>query len=208
MRSRHIGLRLAAAFLAGGVAVGFAGGAAAQESDWPCVQRLVPRLEGGQMWSGPPLDSVAGRQPSRETAALAAALADPNLAPEETAAKVRAFAEGLPEAERAQALTLLFAAALDQLNAKRGDVIEKIRRYARGQQRLADRIADETRDLEELRAQPKAEATRVAELQAARDWDLRVHIDRQRYLTLVCEQPVRLEQRAFALARAIQEHLP
>ena len=27
--------------------------ALAQEADWPCVQRLVPKLEAGQVWSGP-----------------------------------------------------------------------------------------------------------------------------------------------------------
>ena len=30
-----------------------------QSTDWPCVQRLVPKLEAGQMWSGPPLEEVA-----------------------------------------------------------------------------------------------------------------------------------------------------
>jgi hypothetical protein len=35
-----------------------------------------------------------------------------------------------------------------------------------------------------------------------------VFTDRQRSLALVCDQPVRLEQRAFALARVIQEQLP
>ena len=41
----------------------------------------------------------------------------------------------------------------------------------------------------------------------ARQWDLRVFEDRQRVLRQICEQPVRLEQRAFALSRALQAEL-
>ena len=40
------------------------------------------------------------------------------------------------------------------------------------------------------------------------DWDTRIFTDRQAQLTYVCETPVILEQRAFALGRAIAGHLP
>ncbi|RYI14311.1 MAG: hypothetical protein EON48_11985, partial [Acetobacteraceae bacterium] len=40
------------------------------------------------------------------------------------------------------------------------------------------------------------------------DWDVRIFTDRQAQLTYVCETPVILEQRAFALGRAIAGHLP
>ena len=36
-------------------------------------------------------------------------------------------------------------------------------------------------------------------------WDTLIYTDRQKSMTLVCDQPVQLEQRAFALARIIQE---
>jgi hypothetical protein len=205
-----LGLRTLAALLAWTAMVASGGTAAvvAQESDWPCVQRLVPRLQGGQMWAGPPLETVSERPPDPETPRLAEELADLDLAPEAASAKVATFAASVPEGDREAALTLLFATVLDRLNAERGGMVEGIRRYARRQQQLAEQIAAETRDLEALRRDSAADATRVAEVQAARDWDLRVHTDRQRALGVVCDQPVRLEQRAFALARMIQEHLP
>ncbi len=42
---------------------------------------------------------------------------------------------------------------------------------------------------------------------AQRGWDLRLYEDRSDSLAYLCEQPVVLEQRAFALARAIAKHL-
>jgi len=45
-------------------------------------------------------------------------------------------------------------------------------------------------------------------LQQQVDWDARIFDDRQRLLPAVCEQPRVLEQRLFALSRAIQEELP
>ena len=88
-------------------------------------------------------------------------------------------------------------------------MIEGVKRYARGQRRLAERIGAETRELDRLQRSDGGDAVPAAQdLRAARDWDARVFGDRQRSLRLVCEQPVRLEQRAFALARVIQEQLP
>jgi hypothetical protein len=188
-------------------ALGAGGQVAAQDSDWPCVQRLVPRLEAGQMWAGPPLENGAG-EPAPDLEALAEQLADPALAPEAVAEKVRAYQDGVPPDRREQALAGLFKASLDRINAERATLIEGIKRYARGQRRLAERIAAETRELDRLQRSAGGDAGQVQDLQAARDWDARVFTDRQRSLALVCDQPVRLEQRAFALARLIQEQLP
>lgn len=182
--------------------------ARAQERDWPCPQRLVPTLEGGQMWAGPPLptDSEEGMPP--DVAALAQELTNVDLPPETVAAKVQAYAAALPAEQRNAGLARLFAASLAVINAERSDMIGGIKRYTQRQQRLAERIAGETRELEALRRDASADPAKVGELEASRDWDLRVHSDRQRALRQVCDQPVRLEQRAFALARTIQEELP
>jgi hypothetical protein len=188
-------------------ALGTGGQAAAQQNDWPCVQRLVPRLEAGQMWAGPPLEDGAG-EPARDLEALAEQLADPGLAPEAAAEKVGAYLDGVPPDRRGQALAQLFKATLDRINAERATLIEGIKRYARGQRRLAERIGAETRELDRLQRSGGGDAAQARDLQAARDWDARVFSDRQRSLGLVCDQPVRLEQRAFALARVIQEQLP
>jgi hypothetical protein len=182
--------------------------ARAQDKDWPCVQRLVPQLEAGQMWSGPPLDGAPEGPVPRGVVPLAVELIDPGVPQERVEARVAAFATELPPEARAAGLTALFQSSLERLNAERGHVIAGIKRYARRQQQLADKIAGEIRELEAVRKVPDADQAKIDELQTARDWDTRVYTDRQRQLGLVCDQPVRLEQRAFALARTIQGHLP
>jgi hypothetical protein len=193
------------------VVLGTAAPASAQAeaaADWPCVQRLVPRLEAGQMWSGPPLQPVDRPPPAVQEAARR--LVDLKASPEAIAAAVKEFRDLQPEADRGRALGQLFALSLDWLNDEREVVIRGIGRFARGQQALADKIVAETREeqrLQEASAAPDT-AGALEQLQAARQWDTRIYTDRQRSLTLVCEQPVELEQRAFALARIIQEQLP
>ena len=201
--------RLALLVLMAGVALlaPCRGTALAQDGDWPCVQRLVPRLESGQMWPGPPIDAIADAQPSVAVSTLAVELSDLSLTDAELASRVQAFAASLAPESRETELVHLFAATLEEINRTRAGLIEGIRRYARGQQQLAQRIARENRALDEERT-AGADPVRLAELQASREWATRVHLDRQRQLTLVCDQPVRLEQRAFALARLIQEQLP
>ena len=46
------------------------------------------------------------------------------------------------------------------------------------------------------------------EVEKQLDWSTRIFQDRQQSLTYVCETPVVLEQRAFALGRAVESHLP
>lgn len=181
--------------------------AQAQANDWPCVQRLVPQLEAGQMWSGPALPAPGDQQPSPEVSMLAERLANVKTAPEEVETEVKAFADSQPPDQRQAALSQLFAAAFTRLNSERSILIGGIKHYARGQRLLADKVAAETREAQALSQQPAPDAARLDDLQTTRAWDTRVFTDRQRQLRLVCDQPVLVEQRAFALARIIQEQM-
>ena len=176
-----------------------------QPSDWPCAQRLVPKLEAGQMWSGPPGEAPA--QPSVEMQELARRLIEPKIPIETLSPEVTAYRDRLPEAERAPAMGQLFALSLDWLNDERSKMIAGIERYAQGQRALADRIVAETREAESLEQAATADAARIDGLRSTAAWDSRVFTDRQHSLRLVCDQPVLLEQRAFALARIIQDNL-
>ena len=117
----------------------------AQASDWPCVQRLVPELEPGLMWSGPALEPVG--RPGPELQEAARKLIDPKVAPDKVTAQVQDFAAQQPEGERARAMGQLFALSLDWLNDEREAVIRGVKRYAVGQKELADRIVAETKAL-------------------------------------------------------------
>ena len=102
----------------------------------------------------------------------------------------------------------LFALSLDWLNDERELDDRRHPALRQGQRALADRIVAETREVETLE-QAAAPPTPPASTACARPraWDTRVFTDRQRSLRLVCDQPVLLEQRAFALARIIQDSL-
>ena len=69
---------------------------------------------------------------------------------------------------------------------------------------LADKIGRLAGDLSAL---PASDAAKREELEQQRLWDIRIYEDRERSLTYICEQPVLLEQRVFALAREIMNHL-
>ena len=48
---------------------------------------------------------------------------------------------------------------------------------------------------------------RRADLEAQMTWRARIFDDREKLLPLVCEQPVVIERRLFALSRALSEEL-
>ena len=118
--------------------------------------------------------------------------------------EIQVYAASLTAKSRAQELTSLFVGVLATINAERDEAIQGIARYARRQQRLATRVERATAELERL---PQGESPRRKDLQRQVDWDTRIFEERERSLAFVCESPVLLEQRAFALARAIMNQL-
>ena len=186
--------------------VALAGPTAAAEfgdPDWPCVQRKVPELALRQMWAGPlPDDAWKKNDEIRE---LARHLVPRRVTPEEIAAEAGAYAAGLPPDARAQGLADLFAAVLQRINAERGQVIAGIGRYARHQQQMTERIDAREDEIAALQAVPddRKDRDKIEELQDALAWDTRVYKERAQALTYVCETPVLLEQRAFAIARTL-----
>ena len=195
---RGLALLVAGALLAGTPAAGPVRAQPA-DRDWPCPQRLVPQIVAGAIWSGPPLDEVKEHWATdADVAPLVPKLASRDTPVELAEAQIASFADKFPPEARDAKLTLLFVGVLEFLNGERGKLIEGIKRYTQRQRALADKIAATTRKLQD---EP------TPEIRAERDWDLRVFEDRNRSLRQVCDQPVAVEQRAFALARAIQSHL-
>jgi hypothetical protein len=125
---------------------------------------------------------------------------------EEAEVAIDEFAHGLAPEERNAALARLFAGVLEQINQQRSDIIAGIRQYTRKQQHLAAKIAQDSQKLANLQPGTTPDAP-TQELLDARQWDLRVFEDRRRLLPQICEQPVLLEQRAFALSRVMQAEL-
>jgi hypothetical protein len=177
--------------------------AAGEDPEWPCVQRLVPEIAPAVIWSGPPIDSVAA-EPSPAIDQLAGELAARRVPLAEAEAQVGAFADTLAPEHKHEQLTHLFARTLEIINRDRTSIIQGIKKYARGERALAEAITEKN---ERLSALPTDQVLERETLIAERDWDIRIYDDRRGSLPYLCEQPVLLEQRAFALARAIAGHL-
>lgn len=186
------------------MAAGPALAATGTDPDWPCIQRKQPHLSLGQVWTGPvPDDQAAALAGDPQIDALAARLEQRRLPVEEAEAEIARFAAGADDAR----LTALMLAVFNKIEPDRSALIDGIARYGRSQVALAKRIEERRAEMAELEKadQPDFDAMDAAE--EALDWDQRVFTERQQSLTYVCETPVILEQRAFAIGRAIASHL-
>jgi hypothetical protein len=182
--------------------------AARAQSEWPCVQREVPQISPGTVWSGGPLDADDQSWSTDEKIApKVAEVSSRRKTTEEAIAAIDAFAADLKE-DRAKVLTSLFAGVLQNVNSERRRIMAGIKRYARKQAALADRIRDRTKTRAELdlNASPSEDDKRkLAELDEQISWDTRIYDEREQSLRYVCEVPVLMEQRLFQIGRHVSQ---
>lgn len=177
------------------------------DPNWPCVQRKVPKITLGAAWSGPVFDpATVDWKSDQKVVQLASFLQQRRVPLEEATKAIATFAEEVGDA-RNERLTLLFAALFDRMNVERSDVINGIGRFAKKQREFADSVRASTAELDKFRNDPQSDPMQV---QARTDEMLtktRVFAERQQALTFVCEVPVNIEQRLFALGKAIQAQM-
>jgi hypothetical protein len=176
----------------------------AADPDWPCVQRLVPRISAAALWSGPAPEGDWRAEP--DVAALVARIAPRAVEEAEGVAAIAAFAAPLDAPARRHTLPLAFAGLLAQANAQRDVLIEQIRRFTRRQRDLAEIARNVAAELRTLPAEAPPE--RRAELEQRRHFTARAFEESERTLRYACEAPVRLEARLGAYGRALQAALP
>ena len=175
----------------------------AAETDWPCVQRRVVELSVAQMWAGPPIDPATSLwRDDQAVASLVRSLASRRTSLDEASAAIERFSNALGTDNDAK-LALLFAGVFEVINTERRRLINGIERYARKQRSLADQISETGRILTQS-TNPTPERTA---LEQKLQWDTRIYDDRNQALTYVCESPVLLEQRVYALGQEISRHL-
>jgi hypothetical protein len=122
---------------------------------------------------------------------------------------IRDYAAKLPEQNRGAKLQQLFSGIFTTIDTERNQIINGIRRYSRRQALLAKRIEDRSSELSNLPVSGDPEiAAHASELEQQLYWDGRIFDDRKRMLPYICDQPVVLEQRLFALTREILADMP
>jgi hypothetical protein len=175
------------------------------DPDWPCIQRRQPTLSLAQVWGGPlPDEATLALAETPEVQAVARTIALRRTPMQDAEARIAAFAE----AQEPAALTALFVATLEHINDARDRIMAGITSYAHRQAALDARIDATRHELAAATAAGAQDFDRIDALEEELDWSTRIFQDRQQSLTYVCETPVILEQRAFALGRAIAAHLP
>lgn len=186
--------------------------AAFGDENWPCVQRKVEHLSWGQMWTGPALPETPQWRQDDQLAELVPLLTARGVALEELAPLVEAL-EASETETRAERLTRLFAGAFQEIDNERYAIIGGISRFAEKHRGLSEQIDTKREEAQKLLA--RAEATDDNDAWDAYEvledeifWDTRIYQDRQRSITYVCESPVLLEKRAFAVAQMILGQMP
>ncbi len=177
------------------------------DPDWPCPQRKTPEIDLAQVWNGPDPASAGKWTDDQDAAALAVKLSSRRTPAKEFAPLLDGFVKEAG-AEADKGLLRVMAGVYEIINDQRGKLIHGIERYARGQQRLADRIRDEADELSKVRSSITApETPESRKLDEQLHWDTRIFDERAKSLTYVCETPVLLEQRAFDIGQQIQARL-
>jgi hypothetical protein len=181
--------------------------AAAGPPDWPCVQRLIPELAWGTIWTGPPIDELEERwwsDPEIGRTVRTAGARD--TASDEALEAVRSYLENV-DGDREHKLTLLFAGIFEIISRERSQTIDAILRYSRGQVGRLERLGAIVDLLEEARRDPDAAPAEIERLEHELHWERRVFEDRQASLRTLCLQPYLLEERLSRMVRAIQAEL-
>jgi len=162
----------------------------------------------GQVWNGPPFQSVDDSWRNDDALAdLARKLASRRTELTEATTLIAAFA-GKTGPDKNGKLTMLFAGVLETINQDRGSILNGIGRYAHRQKSLAEKIETQSAELDSLPVSGTADQkARRDELDEMQTWDTRIFQERERSLRYVCELPVLLEQRAYAIGKEIAAYL-
>lgn len=192
--ARSMRLAAAVALLAGAPALAF------DDPDWPCQQRKVDRLSIGQMWSGPVPENLSAWRDDEAIGDAAARIAARRTTMDEVAALVAATPR--------DALPTLFSGVFALIDAERTRLVEGIMRATRKQRALSEKIDADQAALAAAEAAAKPDdfdaLDRIDEQRDAVAWDIRIYDERRRSVMYVCESPVILEKRLFAVARLIE----
>ena len=202
------GSTLAPATANSGTTTVFAAPSARKEAPWPCAQRKVSTISGGTIWSGPDLAQGKDWDQDNDVASLAQRLASRRLTLDEVDPLVADFARQAGSSKDKR-LTQLFVGVLDIVNGNRDQILQGIQRYAQGQERLAERMRDESDKISASQDEATASDLGVAATQQNRDfaWDQRIFKERRQALSYVCETPSLLERRVFEVGKRIQAQL-
>ncbi len=177
----------------------------AADPDWPCQQRLVPHLSPATYWTGPAPPAGVDWHADPKLSALIEAISPRDVPTEDGTAKLTAFAQSLPAAERAKSVSLAFTALVEQTNEERDAVIARLKSLGARQRSLATRIESDEAALQAIPADASGDqAAERAGITERHDLLVRSYHDIGETIRYACQVPSDLDARLGAYARALQ----
>lgn len=181
-------------------------GAQGDDPDWPCIQRKVPELSIGQIWTGPPLPAEAADWSTDEILSeMVEELAARRIPLPEAQERIKAYRDTLPSEQRPLRTAMLIQGLFDKMNGERSHVISGIARYAHRQRDMASELRRESSALDALRNKAGADGNEIAVRTERLTFQMRIFQERVHSLTYVCEVPTLIEQRLYALVKTLAE---
>jgi hypothetical protein len=173
--------------------------------DWPCVQAKVPEISVAAVWAGPPLDeAVKTWEDDPRIKGLIPRLAPRRTSIDDANMIIAEFIVG-SAGEREQKGVILFAGLFERLNRERTEIMNGIDRLGRRQKELAEKIRSDISELHRLQDAANPDEAKLREISNQVEWSTRIFEERRKTTRYVCEVPALIEQRLFALSRAVQE---
>lgn len=177
------------------------------DPNWPCAQPKVPQMSITAIWDGPSIADIGNTwEDDPRIRDLVVRLAARRTPLDAAQKDITGFIIGDP-AEKQDKAKKLLAGLFDTLNQQRSEVIRGIERVDRKQKELADKIRSDVAALRELEDKPEQDQSKINALASEVEWSTRIFEERRKTIRYVCEVPTVIEQRAFALARTIQQAL-
>lgn len=165
---------------------------------WPCIQRKVEKLSLGIMWPHPVPESDADANGTD----LATKLALRRVDLDQSKALIESYVSNHPDSNTAT-LGQIFRVAFERIGRDRSAIIDGIAKYAGKQTALSKQIDDVRVEMSTLMKAAEPDFDKVDALEEQLDWDERIYRDRAQSLVYVCETPVILEKRAYAIAQML-----
>lgn len=204
MRKATLSITCALALLS----VSFSAAPAADFSDptWPCIQRKVERLSLGLMWPHPVPETAPAAATTERAADLVSALVLRRVSLEDASARIAAFTEA-ENVSDPDTLGHVFKRVFDRIARNRSSIIKGIERYSLDQAALSDRIEEKRAKMIALEAVEEPDFDQIDAIEEQLDWDERIYVDRAKSLVYVCETPVLLEKRLYAIAQSMLQQV-
>lgn len=176
--------------------------------DWPCKQRLVPELTISTYWiDGNLEEETKGWKKNFPIRSIADDLADRDTDITKAEQIINNFSDSLKK-DHNKHLKILFRATFNEMQLQRARIINGIQALTKQQNILARDISNYAVKLNDLKQGDKPnKAQLVQALQDERQLKVMVYDDREQLMPYVCEKPVLLEHKLYAISKAIKNNM-